>query len=174
MDSLTEKIARFKKENQERKNQLGMHDSRSLREHACRTIDDLIGEIEGLQCILRDCTDESMAYQAGFQHGLDYCFQSEEVKKIAREIGFFYLDKWESEGRYLLAAEQIQRLKIRNIFIREGKVCIVTARPGLLIGVRGENIDNLSQWLKREIKIIEAKDDLEEYLIPQREEEEVE
>ena len=43
---------------------------------------------------------------------------------------------------------------------------ITTSRPGLLIGKRGSNIEELSDWLKKKVKIIEAKDDLNNYLIP--------
>lgn len=91
---------------------------------------------------------------------------SEEVRDFARKIGQFYLQKL--EGDYTLATQAVVDLQISKLEVREsdGSLAITTARPGLLIGVRGKNIDALTKYLGVHVKIIEEPDPLIHYLIP--------
>lgn len=88
----------------------------------------------------------------------------EEVKEAARNIGFFYLDK--NQHDYAATEKEITDLRISKIEVTEKGIEITTARPGLLIGRRGMNIDALSKFLKTKLRIIEEVDPLCSYLIP--------
>lgn len=90
---------------------------------------------------------------------------SEEVKDIAHCIGQFFLEK--NELDYKAACAEIEKLRINNLsIIDEQTIEIETSRPGLIIGRRGELIDKLSKYLKKEIKIVETKETLLDYLLP--------
>ena len=89
---------------------------------------------------------------------------SNEVKEMASKIGCFYLQKHDDD--YERTAAHIE-LRISKIDVQENCVTITTARPGLLIGKRGQNIDALTQHLGMAIKIIEEEDPLLQYLIPE-------
>jgi ribosomal protein S3 len=62
----------------------------------------------------------------------------------------------------------ISKRKIEVDDILPNSVSITTARPGLLIGKRGINIDALTHYLGTKVKIIEEKDPLSSWLIPYR------
>ena len=81
---------------------------------------------------------------------------SETVRGIAGLIGVFYLYK--HNNNYKAAQEELNRLYITSIDVRNGEVIIHTSRPGLLIGKKGENINNLVEHLKMKVKIIEGED----------------
>lgn len=95
---------------------------------------------------------------------------SEEVKDIAHRIGQFFLEK--NELDYKAACAEIEKLRINNLSIYEkrtnGKTTIEieTSRPGLVIGRRGEQIDKLSKYLGVEIRLVETKETLLDYLLP--------
>jgi predicted metal-dependent RNase len=94
-------------------------------------------------------------------------------KNIAREIGYYYLDKYMPEfdeidlyhSAYDKANKDISLLQITAIEFNEEEniVYIKLHRPGVLIGERGNNIDGITNKLKKEInptieiKIIEDK-----------------
>jgi hypothetical protein len=91
-----------------------------------------------------------------------------EIREVAALIGQFYLRK--HEGDYVAAEKAIVDLRISDLTVEGDKVTIVTARPGMLIGRRGTNIDELTAFLNKKVHIIEDVDPLIEYLIPQPEE----
>ena len=86
-----------------------------------------------------------------------------EVREVAQMIGTFYLSK--NNGDYEAAEKEIDRLRIAKIEVADGVVFILSARPGILIGKRGENIGALQEHLGKKIKIFEEKDSLRDYLI---------
>lgn len=89
---------------------------------------------------------------------------SEEVKDVASRIGQFYLEK--NHGDYKAAEKEITDLRISEITVVNNIASITTARPGLLIGKKGTNIDALNKYLQAEIRIIEDKVPLCYFLIP--------
>ena len=93
---------------------------------------------------------------------------TQQVKDIAQKIGQYYLKK--HNGSYDACADAIDALRISKIEVDETSVSITTARPGMLIGVKGNNIDALSQFLDGgiglKIKVIEDRDTLRDYLVP--------
>jgi hypothetical protein len=93
---------------------------------------------------------------------------SREVRDIAKKIGEFYLIK--NDECYNDAADELLKLQITNIQINENIVSITTNRPGMLIGKRASNVDQLEEFIEKKIKIIECKDNLYNYLIPVEEE----
>lgn len=86
---------------------------------------------------------------------------SNEEKEVAKKIGEFYLQK---TGDYEKAAEEIIKLQITHLEIKNSKVFLSTGRPGRLIGVRGENIKALCMFIGYGIHIIE--DELIDTMIP--------
>lgn len=91
-----------------------------------------------------------------------------EIREMAALIGQFYLRKHNND--YIAAEKAIVDLRISDLRVEGDKVIIVTARPGLLIGRRGQNIDELTAFLNKKIHIIEDMDPLLEWLIPHQEE----
>ncbi len=98
-------------------------------------------------------------------------------KEVISQIGKFFLErnlkKSDNETKihqvYLQTREEIQDLCItRIIFTSDRSIDIYLGRPGLLIGKKGEQINELSEHLKKyginKIQIIE--DDLFMHLIP--------
>lgn len=94
------------------------------------------------------------------------------VREACKVIGHFYLHK--HKNNYALAADEITKLQITKVEINQNKLCITAGRVGMLIGRRGENIDNLSKFvqsqLQMEIRVIEDEDGLLDCLIPHKEE----
>lgn len=78
---------------------------------------------------------------------------SNEIKALADKIGEYYLQK--NRNDVDAANEEIQRLAITDLSLDGGVVTIKTRRPGMLIGVRGDNIKKLEEALGLKIKIIE-------------------
>lgn len=90
---------------------------------------------------------------------------SEEVKEIAAKIGLYYLEK--NNHDYQEAGSEIIDLRIEQILVlSEDEIVIVLARPGLLIGRRGSNLDALSTYIKKKIRVVESREQLIDYLIP--------
>ena len=89
---------------------------------------------------------------------------SEEVKEAAAAIGAFYLQK--NNGDYIATEKEITAMRISKIEVIKKAIHITVARPGLLIGKRGTNIDALETFLDTKIHIIEELDPLYNYLIP--------
>jgi len=81
---------------------------------------------------------------------------SAKLEQIGYDIASFYLNK--NKNDYVAAEKEVISLNITDIQIDpyNSKLRIFTARPGLLVGRKGENLDNLSKHLKREIEIVEA------------------
>ncbi len=81
-----------------------------------------------------------------------------ELQEVARSIGRFYLSK--NQGDRDAAQNDLEKLLISEIKLDNGTVIIHTARPGMLIGKRGQNIFALAKWLEDagwpHIKIIES------------------
>lgn len=97
----------------------------------------------------------------------------EEVKDIAQEIGQYYLKK--NDGNYELAGDDIRKLciseiRVSNVLSSKGvesrEITIVTPYPGILIGRRGSNIDELAKHLMAQIKVVEEENALINYLVP--------
>ena len=103
------------------------------------------------------------------------------VASVADKIAQFYFEK--NKMDYDKAIREIQDLQIRKIEIEDGecKEChqkvkelhVTLARIGKLIGVRGENIDKLTQYLDMKVKIFEAVDDVTDYMVRKLHDEEM-
>jgi len=78
---------------------------------------------------------------------------SKELTHWAQRIGNYFLEKNKSD--YKKTAQEIEKLKIQNIEIKGDTISIHTARPGLLIGRRGETITGLQTWLNMKVEIVE-------------------
>ena len=91
---------------------------------------------------------------------------SQQTKEAASKIGEFYLQK--NNRDYKATENEILNLRISLIrVLDDGAVEITTERPGLLIGRRGINIDELTKFLGVRVHIIEERDPINSYLIPQ-------
>jgi hypothetical protein len=89
---------------------------------------------------------------------------SNEVIEVAKSIGEFYLQK--NNHDYEKTSKEILKLRITKLELIEDKVIITTCRPGMLIGKKCENVEALSVHLGKNIKIIEAIDDITDWIIP--------
>lgn len=69
----------------------------------------------------------------------------EKTCEVCEKIGQFYLQK--HNGNYNKAAIEIAKLGITGILVSNKRIIIQLYRPGLLIGVRGENVENLQEFL---------------------------
>ena len=82
------------------------------------------------------------------------------------QIGFFYLDK--NNRDHEVTTKDIESLRIRDlVLVNPKKLKIFTARPGLILGRRGQNLDALQKHLNLEIEVEEC-DDWLVWLIPSR------
>lgn len=88
------------------------------------------------------------------------------VRDVAQRIGLFYLQK--NNGDYVKTEKDLTDLRIAKIEVNEKGVIVTTARPGLLIGKRGTNIDALAKHLKSEVRIIEDMDSIYDSLVPHK------
>lgn len=90
---------------------------------------------------------------------------SDEVREIAESIGTFYLNK--HKGDYEKASEEVVNLQVNNIVVLpDGSVEIYTARPGMLIGKLGKNVDALTKHLGKQIKIKEVPWSITDLILP--------
>lgn len=96
---------------------------------------------------------------------------TDESKEVAARIGNFYLRK--NNGDYAASQKEIEQLRISKVEVTVDGNCVIitTARPGLVIGRRGQNIDALTDALRMKVRIVEEADPLDSYLIPQPPEE---
>lgn len=88
---------------------------------------------------------------------------SKEVRNIANHIGEFYLAK--NNGDIDKTNDELERLRLNRIELSSEAIVLVTSRPGILIGKRGENITKLIEYLagpypEKKVKIVEDMDDL--------------
>ena len=93
---------------------------------------------------------------------------TKDVKEICEQIGEFYLNKNKGSYTYEKTEQEILRIGFTNIELDENKtkVTVTVARPGLFIGSRGQNIEQLEECLGKKIHIIESCENLNDYLIP--------
>lgn len=91
-----------------------------------------------------------------------------EVKDVAQRIGQFYLAKHNND--YDATATELLRLQITQLTIEDDVVTITTARPGLLIGKRGQNVEALENHLNAKVKIKEELNSLFDWIMPVKEE----
>jgi ribosomal protein S3 len=68
------------------------------------------------------------------------------LKKIIQEIGYYYYAK--NNSNVQRSNEEINDLQITNIKLNDDEVTIELSRPGLLIGFKGQNLDNLKRFLQ--------------------------
>jgi predicted metal-dependent RNase len=105
--------------------------------------------------------------------------QEDKQKKmaIAGHIGDFYFGlikisipgdfKAETIARVKAARANLEKVKITNIEFDGEDIVITTARPGILIGKRGENLDALTKYLHEvtSFKNLQIKEDrIQDYL----------
>lgn len=89
---------------------------------------------------------------------------SDEVKEIAADIGQFFLDKL--NGDFGKTRVFIESMRINSISLNDNKITIELSRPGLLIGWRGKQIEDLIKYLGRDIHIVETMEHIEDCIIP--------
>lgn len=76
-------------------------------------------------------------------------------EQIGYKISDFYLKK--HNGNYKDAAKEVESLNIVRIHLNESKELVVeSARPGLMIGRHGANINALQDFIGLKIRLIEA------------------
>lgn len=79
---------------------------------------------------------------------------SAKEREIAEKIGLYFLEQ--NDQDYTVTAKIIRDLEITNIEVDDFYIHIYTARPGLLIGRKGQNIDGLQKLFDKKIDIIES------------------
>ena len=91
----------------------------------------------------------------------------EKEQNILRTIGYFYHDTYAPDlnGAY----KCIKDLGIHKVIIEDNIIYICLERPGLLIGVKGSNIDALQKYLSKnnidgKLSIVEVSRPLMDYL----------
>jgi hypothetical protein len=88
-----------------------------------------------------------------------------EVVDVAKKIGLFYLEK--NLNDYDKTYDELLSLQITNLDVIDNWVVITTARPGQLMGKRGENIDGLSLHLSPlKINIVEESNSFIDVMMP--------
>ena len=98
----------------------------------------------------------------------------QNIRDAAKCIGEFYLSKNEAHGdhKYDKTAGDLLHLLITKLEIDETtKVLeITTGRPGMLIGRRGKNIQELCDWVMQKlqlgIRVVEDMDALYDTMVP--------
>ena len=82
--------------------------------------------------------------------------KDQKVRNIAQLIGFYYVKLAGLSGldkmKYDRAREDVISLGITKIDFSGSVVTISLTRPGLLIGRHGKNIDDLTEYLSKELK----------------------
>ena len=79
---------------------------------------------------------------------------SPAAEQIGYKLSTFYLNK--NEGDYQRAAKEVICLLITDIEVEGKEIHIYLGRPGLIIGHKGKNIDALTEFLGKPIKIHET------------------
>lgn len=91
----------------------------------------------------------------------------EEVRQAAQQIGQFYLQK--NKNDYKKTEQEILSLGITKIDTPdENTICIHLSRPGLFIGCKGQNLENLEKFINKKIKIYEENNILD-LIVPYQE-----
>lgn len=76
------------------------------------------------------------------------------MKEVLYQIAKFYHENYGENAR-----EVVDRFRITDVELTpDGTVNVTLLRPGLFIGLRGENVHLLSDYLERRIHIIEQTD----------------
>ena len=78
--------------------------------------------------------------------------QEERNRTACQMIGAFYLSIYSNgnyQSPYVKATEDITQLGITKVVWSGHTIHITLSRPGLLIGRRGENINELQKWLSK-------------------------
>ena len=99
---------------------------------------------------------------------------TEEEKKIIIQIGQFYLKK--NDGDHDKTVKELTSLGIRRISLKSQHFCkfcttgeaveITLFCPGILIGKKGKNIENLEAFLGKHVAIVEAmRETVSDYLV---------
>jgi ribosomal protein S3 len=79
---------------------------------------------------------------------------SPDAELIGYELSTFYLIK--NNHDYQKAAKEVISLNITDIEVQGEEIHIYLNRPGLIIGRKGENIDALTKFLGKTVKIHET------------------
>ena len=90
----------------------------------------------------------------------------ENVLAIADKIAEFFLSK--NNGNVILAAKKVKQLKITEIIDTKDTTVIKTRAPGYFIGLKGEQILELQEYLGKKIHLIEEEENLYELAILNR------
>jgi len=72
-------------------------------------------------------------------------FGGEFRKHIYRDIGYYYQSLSPDDRKKI--EQNIMMLRIHSVWYSKGYVWIKCERPGILIGKKGENINNLSKFI---------------------------
>lgn len=88
---------------------------------------------------------------------------SEKEKEIARKIGYFLYKKHNQDTSEAII--ELRLYNITDIMYINNIIHILVGRPGMLIGKRGENIEQLGKYLDYEINIVEDKQTLQHELL---------
>src|SRR5579859_7307784 len=89
----------------------------------------------------------------------------QNVVNLAKNIGLFFLEK--NKENYEATEIEIQSMQITKLDImKDGRALIELKRPGILIGKRGLQIEELSKHLKIGIHIVESEPSPIDSLIP--------
>jgi ribosomal protein S3 len=111
----------------------------------------------------------------------------EGIQEVAQKIGHFFIGRVTEDYRTLtrlirkfainvelddakIVGQAIEKtmvdLRITKIELVNNEVIVTTGRPGLIIGRKGETIDKLTLFLGKHVKIVEAEDNILDYLVP--------
>lgn len=96
---------------------------------------------------------------------------SYEIVLIARKIGNYYFQKNKRDRKKTI--DEINNLLIEKIELINDDVHITLGRPGLLIGCKGRNIEDLEKHICKKIKIFERKEHIVDHLLSFDDEEKI-
>jgi ribosomal protein S3 len=88
-------------------------------------------------------------------------FLPSQTTEVLEKIADYYFNMYNDVNA---AIDELHDTIITNLIITHTKVIIVTARPGLLIGKRGERIEELQTALGKKIEIIEDSANILDYM----------
>lgn len=93
--------------------------------------------------------------------------KEKESRHIARIIGEYYLNK--NIFDYIKTQEEIRTLCITQVEHKGDTVFITLQRPGILIGERGNNLDQLQKFISSKTKYLKVdikEDNIISWIIP--------
>ena len=76
-----------------------------------------------------------------------------DIYELRQKLGKYYLEK--NEGDYLKCKKDLYSLRITETKIEDGRFSIALWRPGILIGPRGQNIEELQKYMGVPVHIVE-------------------